>query len=56
MSGNVNEWCEDDYRDTYATAPIDGSAWVEHPIRGEGRVLRGGYWLDDARLLPRFVS
>ena len=42
MSGNVWEWCEDDYYDSYNGAPIDGSAWVDSPKRGANCVLRGG--------------
>ncbi|MCP5245288.1 MAG: formylglycine-generating enzyme family protein [Burkholderiales bacterium] len=41
LSGNVREWCEDDYHPNYEGAPKDGSAWIDTP-RGEGRVLRGG--------------
>ncbi len=41
MSGNVWEWCEDDWHDSYAAAPINGSAWVYNP-RGAYRMLRGG--------------
>ena len=44
MSGNVYEWCEDDYHDNYEGAPLDGSAWIDRPKRGESRVLRGGGW------------
>jgi formylglycine-generating enzyme len=43
MSGNVWEWCEDDWHDNYIGAPTDGSAWVDSP-RGGVRVLRGGSW------------
>ncbi len=41
MSGNVWEWVEDSYHDSYSSAPVDGSAW-----QGDGakRVLRGGSW------------
>ena len=42
MSGNVQEWCEDDWHNYYG-APTDGSARVESP-RGTDRVLRGGSW------------
>lgn len=42
MSGNIYEWCEDDWHDNYEGAPKDGSAWVSNPIRGAGRVIRGG--------------
>jgi formylglycine-generating enzyme required for sulfatase activity len=43
MSGNVWEWCEDDWHGNYNGAPTDGRAWVDSP-RGSYRVLRGGGW------------
>ena len=43
VSGNVYEWCEDDYHSSYTGAPTDGSAWVDSP-RASTRVLRGGDW------------
>jgi sulfatase modifying factor 1 len=49
MSGNVWEWCEDDWHDNYDNAPKDGSAWVDTPNRGSDRVFRGGGWNDTAR-------
>ena len=45
MSGNVYEWCEDDYHKTYKDAPQDGGAWIDTPNRGAYRVVRGGYYL-----------
>jgi formylglycine-generating enzyme required for sulfatase activity len=41
LSGNVWEWCVDQWQHNYKGAPIDGSAWVdwEEDIR---QVLRGG--------------
>jgi formylglycine-generating enzyme required for sulfatase activity len=46
MHGNVWEWCEDHYHDSYEGAPSDGSAWTG----GNGtRLLRGGSWLSDPR-------
>ncbi len=48
MSGNVYEWCEDDYHSSYTGTPADGSAWVESP-RAEHRIVRGGCWIADAR-------
>ena len=50
LSGNVYEWCEDDYHDNYEGAPLDGSAWIDRPKRGERRVLRGGAWGLQARI------
>jgi formylglycine-generating enzyme required for sulfatase activity len=48
MLGNVWEWVEDSYHDSYQGAPADGSVW-----EGEGkkRVLRGGSWYD----APKYV-
>ena len=42
MSGNVWEWCQDTWHDSYNGAPTDGSAW-EWPSSSY-RVLRGGDW------------
>ncbi len=49
MSGNVWEWCEDDWHDNYKGAPADGSAWIDAPERGSNRVMRGGSWNFDAQ-------
>jgi formylglycine-generating enzyme required for sulfatase activity len=43
MSGNVREWCEDDWHGSYTGAPTDGQAWVDAP-RGLHRVARCGSW------------
>ena len=43
MHGNIWEWCQDWYHDSYSGTPTDGSAW----LNGGGqkyRVLRGGSW------------
>ena len=49
MHGNVWEWVEDCWNDSYVGAPTDGSAW------GSGdcvkRVLRGGSWFNGPRVL-----
>ena len=34
LSGNVYEWCEDDFHSSYRGAPLDGSAWIDQPKRG----------------------
>lgn len=48
MSGNVWEWVEDCYHDSYSGAPADGSAWTS-PCSSSGHVLRGGSWKGDAK-------
>jgi formylglycine-generating enzyme required for sulfatase activity len=48
MSGNVWEWCEDDWHGSYNGAPTDGRAWVDSP-RASFRVDRGGGWDDSPR-------
>ncbi len=50
VHGNVNEWTEDCWHETYAGAPTDGSAWT----RGGDctwRVVRGGSWYSGPRAL-----
>ena len=44
MSGNVWEWCEDDWHSDYKDAPTDGSAWLEEDRKNTRRVIRGGSW------------
>jgi formylglycine-generating enzyme required for sulfatase activity len=42
VPGNVWEWVEDCYHDSYQGAPQDGSAWTSGQC--STRVLRGGAW------------
>lgn len=48
MSGNVDEWCADDWHKGYENAPAEGSAWIDAEP-GSYRVYRGGAWNSDAR-------
>lgn len=42
MHGNVWEWCQDRWHDSYNGAPSDGSAWESGD--SSCRLLRGGSW------------
>lgn len=42
MHGNIWEWCQDPYHETYEGAPTDGSVWSGD---SEYRLMRGGGWL-----------
>jgi formylglycine-generating enzyme required for sulfatase activity len=50
MVGNVREWTDDCYHDSYAGAPTDGSAWTSG-TNCYHRVVRGGSFL----LAPEFL-
>jgi hypothetical protein len=43
VHGNVWEWCEDAWHDSYVGAPADGSAWLQGDDNSS-RVVRGGSW------------
>ena len=47
MHGNVAEWCQDWYQDSYSGAPPDGSAYLSGGEQ-KYRVLRGASWASDA--------
>ncbi|MFZ4807384.1 MAG: SUMF1/EgtB/PvdO family nonheme iron enzyme [Hyphomicrobiaceae bacterium] len=49
VHGNVWEWTEDCWHDSYHGAPSDGSAWTTSCTDGSLRVLRGGSWNYDPR-------
>jgi len=53
MHGNVWEWLEDKWHDSYNGAPSDGSVWVSGD--SNSHLLRGGSWFDDDNfLVPTF--
>src|SRR5262249_10769652 len=48
MSGNVWEWVEDCWHETYHGAPTDGRAWSEESGGNcLPRVVRGGSWFSE---------
>ena len=49
MHGNVWEWVQDKYHESYRGAPNNGIAWQSG--NGAYRVFRGGSWSDSPRLL-----
>jgi formylglycine-generating enzyme required for sulfatase activity len=50
MLGNAWQWTADCWHDNYTGAPADGSAWTSGDC-ARGRVLRGGSWGNDPRIL-----
>ncbi len=44
MSGNVYEWVQDCWNDSYKGAPTNGSAWLKGDC--SVRVIRGGSWFN----------
>ncbi|TPG50210.1 formylglycine-generating enzyme family protein [Rhodanobacter glycinis] len=42
INGNVSEWAQDCWHDSYIRAPNDGSAWLNPGCRAH--VVRGGSW------------
>ena len=44
MHGNVWEWVQDNWHDTYENAPVDGTAWEDES--SSNRVGKGGSWMD----------
>ena len=46
VCGNISEWCQDSYLDSYETMPTDGSAFESAGCKK--RVYRGGNWRNQA--------
>jgi formylglycine-generating enzyme required for sulfatase activity len=50
MHGNVWEWCQDEWHESFEGAPTDGRAWVDAAEREKSKesakpkLLRGGSW------------
>ena len=49
VHGNVWDWVEDCFNDSYVGAPSDGSAWMSGDCGKH--MLRGGAWIDQPRFL-----
>jgi formylglycine-generating enzyme required for sulfatase activity len=47
MHGNVQEWVQDVWHESFAGAPTDGAPWISE-VDQSRRVLRGGSWVDPA--------
>lgn len=54
MAGNVHEWVQDNYVDSYKNTPVDGTAFEDPTI--EERVFRGGSYVYADPLLLRTTS
>ncbi|MCI0735253.1 MAG: formylglycine-generating enzyme family protein [Beijerinckiaceae bacterium] len=52
--GNVWEWVEDSWHDSYDAAPADGAAWLGRDDLSY-RVVRGGSWRNDPPLVRSAV-
>jgi formylglycine-generating enzyme required for sulfatase activity len=50
MHGNVYEWCQDHWHDSYNFAPGDDQPWlIPAAAADEPRLLRGGSWISSPR-------
>jgi formylglycine-generating enzyme required for sulfatase activity len=50
MIGNVSEWCQDEFHESYDGAPTDGSAWMGGSENPDLHVHRGGAYLNDGSI------
>ncbi len=44
MHGNIWEWCQDGWHESYQSAPINGSYWLDDNDNQSRSMLRGGSW------------
>ncbi|WP_295444176.1 formylglycine-generating enzyme family protein [uncultured Thiodictyon sp.] len=51
LHGNVWEWVQDCWHESYANAPPDGSVWSDSCSASQQRGLRGGSWDSDPHFL-----
>ncbi|BAZ13839.1 hypothetical protein NIES4071_56790 [Calothrix sp. NIES-4071] len=61
MHGNVWEWCNDDWHDSYEDAPVDGSSWLDEKLTKNDndntfKLLRGGSWTSFLYTVVRRVA
>jgi hypothetical protein len=56
MRNDLWEWVEDRYREDYAGAPADGSAWTTGMCQTNDQVLRGGYLQGSSPIFRRAVE
>jgi formylglycine-generating enzyme required for sulfatase activity len=54
VHGNVWEWVEDSWHETYDRAPTDGSAWLQGGDPSY-RVVRGGSWRNESDVVRAAV-
>lgn len=46
LHGNLWEWCEDFWQESYTAAPTNGSAWIKDGDSAQ-RIVRGGFWANN---------
>ncbi|MTJ18840.1 MULTISPECIES: formylglycine-generating enzyme family protein [unclassified Dolichospermum] len=46
MHGNVWEWCQDHFHNTYEGAPANRNVWQDAKDSNDRRMLRGGSWFN----------
>jgi len=49
MHGNIWEWCQDSWHESYKNSPTTGEAWLD-VHKNSNRVMRGGSWINESFL------